>query len=195
MGTLADLLSSRVKAETLRLLFGPGAGELHVREIARRAGLAEATVRQELKRLERLGIVTSRRDGNRTLYRAAAGHPVYAELRGLVLKTSGLADVLRDALSSPRIRVAFVFGSVAEGAEQADSDVDLMVVGELTLRQVARMLSGVSSRLGREVNPHVLAPAELARRRKAREHFVSTVLRAAKLFVIGNAHDLEAVGR
>jgi len=195
MGTLADLLSSRVKAETLRLLFGPGAVELHVREIARRAGLAEATVRQELKRLQRLGIVSSRKDGNRTLYRAATGHPVYEDLRGLVLKTSGLADVLKEALSALRVVVAFVFGSVAEGAAQADSDIDLMVVGDLTLRQVAKALSGVSSRLGREVNPHVLAPAEFARRRKARDHFLSTVLKAGKIFVIGDADDLEAVGR
>ena len=130
MDTLADLLSSRVKAETLRLLFGPGAGELHVREIARRAGLNEATVRQELKRLRRLGLVISRKDGNRTLFRAATEHPLYPDLRGLVLKTSGLADVFREAIASPRIRVAFVFGSVAEGTEEPGSDVDLMVVGQ-----------------------------------------------------------------
>lgn len=195
MDALADLLSSRVKAQALRLLFGPGAGELHVREIARRAGLNEATVRQELRRLLRLGLVTSRKDGNRTLYRAAGGHPLYPDLRGLVLKTVGLADVLREALASPRIRVAFVFGSVAEGAEEPRSDVDLMVIGDLTLRQLSKMLSGVSLRLNREVNPHVFTPREFARRKRARDHFLTTVRRAAKIFVIGDAHDVEAVGR
>lgn len=195
MNALADLLSSRVKAEVLRLLFGPGAGELHVREIARRAGLNEATVRQELRRLHRLGLVTNRRDGNRSLFRAATGHPLYPDLRGLVLKTSGLADVLREAIASPRIRVAFVFGSVAEGAEEPGSDVDLMVVGELTLRRLTKMLSGASSRLGREVNPHVLTPREFAHRTRARDHFLRTVLGDAKVFVIGDAHELGAVGR
>lgn len=195
MDTLADLLSSRVKAETLRLLFGPGAVELHVREIARRAGLNEATVRQELKRLRRHGLVIRRRDGNRTLFRAATEHPLYPDLRGLVLKTSGLADVLREAIASPRIRVAFVFGSVAEGTEEPGSDVDLMVIGDLSLRELAKKLSGVSERISREVNPHVLTAKEYATRRRARDHFVSTVRRAAKVFVLGDAHDLEAVGR
>ena len=195
MNSLADLLSSRVKAEVLRLLFGAGAAELHVREIARRAGLNEATVRQELSRLRRLGVVTSRKDGNRSLYRAAAGHPLYPDLRGLVLKTSGLADVLREAIASPRIRVAFVFGSVAEGTEEPASDVDLMVIGDLTLRDLTKMLSGVSARLNREINPHLLSPDEFAKKRRARDHFLTTVRRGAKVFVTGDVHDLEAVGR
>lgn len=194
MDALADLLSSRVKAETLRLLFGPGAGELHVREIARRAGLHEATVRQELRRLLRIGVVASRKDGNRTLYRAAPGHPLHAELRGLVTKTSGLADVLRKALASARIRAAFVFGSVAEGTEGPESDVDLMVVGGLTLRDLSKMLSGVSSRLHREVNPHVFTPKEIAKRLATRDHFVTSVWQGRKLFVVGDANDLAAVG-
>jgi uncharacterized protein len=195
MGALADLLSSRVKAEILRLLFGPGAGELHVREMARRARLNEATVRQELKRLDRLGVVTCRKDGNRLAYRAAASHPLHPELRGIVLKTCGLADVLREAIASPRVRVAFVFGSVAEGTESPDSDIDLMVIGDVTLRQLAGMLSGVASRLGREINPHVLSPKEFAARRRARDHFLATVRRGPKIFVVGDADELESVGR
>ena len=195
METLTELLSSRVKAETLRLLFGPGAGELHVREIARRAGLNEATVRQELKRLMGLGLLAYRRDGNRSFYRANTEHPLYPDIRSLVLKTSGLVDVLHEALVSPEIRVAFVFGSLADGTEKPGSDVDLMVIGEPTLRQVTKMLSGVSSRLGREVNPHVFRPQEFARRMKSRDRFLTAVRGGSKLFIVGSAHELEAVGR
>ena len=195
MDALARLLSSRVKAETFRLLFGPGAGELHVREIARRAGLNDATVRQELKRLTDLRLLTCRRDGNRAFYRANAEHPLYAEIRGLVLKTSGLADALREALASPDIRAAFIFGSLAEGTEKPGSDVDLMVIGDLTLRRVAKLLSGVQSRLGREINPHVLTPQEFAKRRRVRDHFLTALWGAPKLFVVGDAHELEAMGR
>jgi predicted nucleotidyltransferase len=195
MDALADLLSSRVKAEAFRLLFGPGSPELHVREIARRAGLNEATVRQELKRLLGLRLLACRKDGNRTLYRADERHPLHPDIRNLVLKTSGLADVLREAIASPDIRVAFVFGSLAEGTEVPGSDVDLMVVGELTLRRLTKMLPRASSRLGREINPHVLTSKEFARRRGARDHFLTTVLTASRIFVIGDAHDLEAVGR
>src|SRR5262245_25551522 len=107
MSLLIELVSSRVKAEIFRLLFGTRGRELHVREIERQSGLADATVRQELKRLSRLGVVEARQDGNRTYYRANTSHPVYADIRNLVLKTSGLVDVLREPLTDPDVRVAF----------------------------------------------------------------------------------------
>ncbi|MGE3434942.1 MAG: nucleotidyltransferase domain-containing protein [Blastocatellales bacterium] len=194
MNTLAELLSSRVKAEIFRLLFGVAPCELHVREIERQSGLADATVRQELRRLSRLGVVESRRDGNRTYYRANIRHPLYPDIRGLTLKTSGLAGVLREALTHPGIRLAFVFGSMAAGAEKAESDVDLMVVGAVSLRQLSKLLSGVSAKVGREINPHVLTAEEFVRRKKARDHFVSAVSGAPKLFVIGSEDELEAMG-
>jgi predicted nucleotidyltransferase len=194
MDRLSLLLSSRVKAQILRLLFGVAAPELHLREIARRAGLNDATVRQELRRLAALDLVEIRKDGNRSYVRAKSAHPLFAELRGLVLKTSGLVDVLREALDSSDIRVAFVFGSVAAGTERAHSDVDLMVIGSVPLRQLSARLSGVTERIGREVNPHAIKPEEFAKRARAKDHFVSTVLAAPKLFVIGGDRELAGVG-
>lgn len=191
MNTLALLLSSGVKAELFRLLFGIGTHELHVRELERQSGFALSTVRQELKNLVRLGLVHARQSGNRTYYRGNSTHPLYPEIHNLVLKTSGLADVLRDALGKVGIQVAFVFGSIASGAETSDSDIDLMVIGTVSLRQLSTRLAGVSAKLGRELNPHILTPAEFARRQKSQDHFVSTVLNAPQLFVIGDAHELE----
>src|SRR5438445_582857 len=98
MDNLTRLLSSHVKAEVFRLLFGPDARELHVREIARRARLNDATVRQELKRLAGLHLVAGRRSGNRAYYRAEQSNPLYSDIRNIVLKTSGLVDILRQAL-------------------------------------------------------------------------------------------------
>jgi predicted nucleotidyltransferase len=194
MDTLSRLLSSRVKAELLRLLFGVDAAELHLREIARRAKLNDATVRQELRRLTDLRLVEVRRSGNRLYLCANRNHPLYPDLRALVLKTSGLADVLRSALGADGIRVAFVFGSLANGTEKPGSDIDLMVVGDLSLRQLARQLDGVSAQLGREINPHVFRPKELAARRHAKDHFISTVLAAPKIFVIGDDSELAGLG-
>jgi predicted nucleotidyltransferase len=191
---LAELLSSRVKAEIFRLLFGVAPQELHGREIERQSGLADATVRQELKRLLRLGIVKSRLDGNRTYYRADARHPLYPDIRNMVLKTSGLGEVLREALVSPDIKLAFVFGSLAAGTESAESDIDLIVIGTISLRQLVKLLSGVAARLGREINPHVFTVEEFTRRKKAHDHFISTILAAPKLFVIGGEHELKAMG-
>ena len=195
MNTLVDLLSSRVKAEVFRLLFGTIRGELHVREIERQSGLADATVRQELKRLARLGLVVARRDGNRTYYHANNLHPLYPDIRNLVLKTSGMLDLLRGALVHPSIQVAFVFGSMAVGTANAHSDIDLMVIGTIRLRQLGKQLSAVAAKMGREINPHVLTSEEFAQRKNDRDHFLTTVLKAPRLFAIGSEHELETMGR
>lgn len=191
---LSLLLSSKARAEVFRLLFGTGDRELHSREIARRAGLNDATVRQELRNLVQLGLVEGRRSGNRLYYRACEEHPLYPEIHNLVLKTSGLSSVLREALESAPIQAAFVFGSVAAGEEAARSDIDLMVIGSISLRELSKCLAGVAERLGREINSHVLEPGEFIRRRRARDHFVTSIMRGPKLFVIGNERDLRELG-
>ena len=195
MNRLAELLSSRARAEIFRLLLSGTGEELHVREIERRSGLNDSTLRQELRKLVRLDLVQSRRDSNRVYYRAKTESPLYPEIRNLVLKTSGLSDVLKSALMDKRIRVAFVFGSIARGDEKAGSDVDLMVIGQLGLRDLSRLLSGIEEKIGREVNPHVLRQEEFKKRVRAREHFVSSVMETPKIFIIGSQRELEAMGR
>ena len=195
MNRLAELLSSRARAEIFRLLLSGTGEELHVREIERRSGLNDSTLRQELRKLVRLDLVQSRRDSNRVYYRAKTENPLYPEIRNLVLKTSGLSDVLKSALMDKRIRVAFVFGSIAHGDEKAGSDVDLMVIGQLGLRDLSRLLSGIEEKIGREVNPHVLREEEFRKRIRAKEHFISSMMETPKIFLIGSQNELEAMGR
>jgi DNA-binding transcriptional ArsR family regulator len=195
MNTLAEILSSRVKAEIFCLLFGHAERELHLRELERRSGSSVSAVRQELKRLVRLGLVEARKDGNRTYYRASRIHPLFADLRNLVLKTSGLVEVLRDALKALKIRAAFVFGSLASGAERAHSDVDLLVIGDAGFREVCDALADVTQTLGRDVNTVAFSPDEFVRRKKDDDHFLTTVLSAPKLFVIGDDNELEGLAR
>ncbi|MBI2458867.1 MAG: nucleotidyltransferase domain-containing protein [candidate division NC10 bacterium] len=191
MNALAELLSSRGRAEVFRLLFGLSDAPLHLREIQRRAGLSLGTIQQELRKLKRLGLLDSRADGNRLWYQANRGHPLYPEIHRLVLKTSGLVDVLRTTLKDPRIEWAFVFGSIARGEETAGSDVDLMVVGDLGLRGVTSLLSGVADQIGREVNPHVFRRAELMKRKSAGESFLIRILAEPKIFVVGDPREFE----
>lgn len=195
MTELMDIVSSRVKAEVMRLLFGLQPTELHLRELARQSGLALGTVQQELRRLTRIGVVSARRDGNRVYYRANVRHPLHPELRSLVLKTSGLVEVLRQALGDRRVALAFVFGSVARGDAGAGSDVDLMVIGAVSLRRLTGLLSGVANQLGRELNPHALTPEEFRDRKHRGDHFLRAVLASPKLFVCGTEDELEAMGR
>lgn len=195
MNALADLLSSNVKAEVFRLLFGLHHEPLHLRELERRSGLAVSTVQQELSRLKRLGLVEARPDGNRTYFAAREDHPLYSEIRGLVLKTSGLADVIRRALEKDkRINIAFIFGSLAQAREQAHSDIDLLVVGDIGLRDVTKLLSGIPDKVGREINPKVFTPQEFRRRKRTGDHFLNRVLAEPRIFILGNEHELGTMG-
>jgi len=194
MNILAELLSSRVRAEVFRLLFGVNESELHGRELARRSRVNESALRQELRKLKRIGLVRARRAGNRVYYRSNTDHPLYSEIHRLVLKTGGLVDVISEVLTGARIKVAFVFGSVAEGKETASSDVDLMVVGSLGLRELTSLLGRTAEKLEREINPHVLTEVEYQDRIERADHFVTNVLSGPKLFVVGSQDDLEAMG-
>lgn len=195
MNVLAQILSSRVRAEIFRLLFGVHASELHMRELEREAGCTIGPVQSELKKLLGLQLVVSRRSGNRLYYRANRNHPLYPEIRSLVLKSSGLCDYLAECLNArDDIAFAFVFGSVAVGNEGAASDIDLMVIGDIGLRGLSGLLADFRSSIGREVNPHVFSREEFMRRRKEGEHFIASVLNSPRLFVKGTEDDLTEMG-
>jgi predicted nucleotidyltransferase len=195
MKILSEILSSRARAEVFRLLFDGSQRELHVREIERRSGFSDRTVRDELARLLKFDLVCKRKDSNRIYYRANQDHPLYPEIVRIVIKTVGLVDVLRDALSGENISFAFVFGSVASGEEAAGSDVDLMIVGDITLRDVSGLLSGLEAKVGRQINPFVITPTELKARLGSEDYFIMRVVSGPKLFIIGKAEDVEKLAR
>ena len=191
MNLLAEILSSKIRGEVFRILFGVDDNALHLREIERRSGLTIGTVQQEIKKLLKLDLIKRQRDGNRIYYQANREHPLYTEIRNIVLKTTGLAEVIKGALSaSPDIKIAFVFGPIAHQTEKAASDVDLMVIGTLGLRKLTGLLTGVSVRVGRDINPHVFSEKEFVRRKKGRDHFLNQVLESSKIFIIGTENDL-----
>ena len=195
MGLLSEILSSNIRAEIFRNLFGVSQQSLHLREIERRTGFAVGTVQQEIKKLLRLDIITQIKDGNRVYYKANTNHPLYPDIRNLVIKTKGLADLLKDALSSEtKIKIAFVFGSVARQEEKAISDVDLMVISDIGLRRLTGLLMDVSSKLGREINPHSLTEKEFIKRKKEKDHFLQQVLKSPKIFIVGKEDELSAMG-
>ena len=120
---------------------------------------------------------------------------MFEELRALVLKTVGLADVLRAALApvSKDIRAAFVYGSIAKGQDTAASDIDLMVVNDhLTHADLFTALEQATTQLGRKVSPTIYSSKELAKRAKGENAFVTRVLAQPKLWLIGDERDLAA---
>lgn len=162
-----------------------------MREIARQTGFAIGTIQTELKKLVSLELIHQRRDGNRTYFTPNLEHPLYPEIHGLVLKTNGLVDLLKTAIEPVKsIKIAFVFGSVAEQQEKSGSDVDVMIIGELGLRQTVQILSGMAEKIGREINPHVVGEQEFSKRLRESDHFISSVVKTDKLFIVGNENDL-----
>jgi predicted nucleotidyltransferase len=193
--SIADALFTKGQQRVLAVLFGTPSRSYYANEIIAMAGTGTGAVQRELARLEGAGLVTVKHVGKQKHYQANTDAPVFAELRALVLKTSGLADVLRAALApvSASIQAAFVYGSVAKHEDSATSDVDLMVITErLTYADLFAALEDASNRLGRAVNPTVYAPSELARRVQQGNAFMKRVLSQPKIWVVGTERDLAA---
>lgn len=194
MDILSEILSSRIRAAIFRLLFGFDAKEIYMRDLERRSGFSIGAMQTELKKLLRFELVEKRKDGNRIYFQANKAHPLYSDLRNIVLKTNGIADIIKDALiHSDAIRYAFIFGSFARKEETPASDIDLMVIGDLGLRQLTKMLSGLSDKLYREINPHCLSEQNFISRKNAGEPFINRICEESRLFIIGDENDFAAM--
>jgi predicted nucleotidyltransferase len=192
---LADALFGSAQQRVLAVLFGEPGRSFYGKEIIGLARSGSGAVQRELARLEASGLVTAKRVGRQKHYQANADSPVFEELRSLAIKTFALTDVLRAALApvTPRIRAAFVYGSIAKGTDTAASDIDVMIVADrLTYADLFRALDEASTRLGRKIAPTIYSAAEVAERRKQHNAFVERVLAQPKLWLIGAERDLPA---
>ena len=187
-GSLADALFSGTQQRVLAWLFGQPERSFYATELIGLAGAGSGAVQRELARLAQSGLVTARAVGNQKHYQANPEAPIYTELCGIVQKTVGLAEPLREALAplAARIRAAFVYGSIAKREDTASSDIDLMLISDdLAYSDLYAALEAVSNRLGRTVNPTIYTPQELAKRVKRKEAFATRVLAQPKLWLIG----------
>ncbi len=189
---LSSLLFSDYRRRVLGLLLLHPDTTYHVRELARLTGTSAGTLHKELTKLTNGGVLRRQEVGNQVRYSADRDCPVFEELASILRKTSGLVDVLIDALSGieKNIALAFVFGSVARGEQQSNSDVDVMLVGSLGFADAVRALHPVQATLQREINPVVYSLEEFRRRAASDDSFVREVLAEPKLFVVGNENEL-----
>jgi len=186
----AKLLFSNYHLQLLAVLYMRPEDSFHVRELERLTGLSVGTAHRELARMRKTGLIMSERVGNLVRYRADRACPIFPEVQGIVRKTVGLADVLREALAplSSRIDIAFVFGSIAADTAGPHSDVDLIIVGDIDFAEVVGAMHELEPRLGRAVNPIVLDPAGWKKRRND-SAFVARVLRGPVIPLIGAIND------
>jgi predicted nucleotidyltransferase len=192
---LADALFPKVRQRVLAVLFGAPDRSFYANEVIALAQSGTGAVQRELAGLSEAGLLTVRKQGNQKHYQADASAPVFAELRGLVLKTMGLADVLRTALAplAAQIDIAFIYGSVARQQDTAQSDVDVMIVSDtLGYGDVFSALEAATVSLGRKVNPTLYTPVDLAKRVQNDNAFITRMWQQPKIWLIGSEEHIDA---
>jgi predicted nucleotidyltransferase len=192
---LLDGLLGRQTAAVLSVLLARPESRLYQRQIAQLAGLRLLQAQRALRALADLGVLLAQREGNRVYYSADPSCPILPELTAMVLKTAGLADVLREALTGVTgITLAFIFGSMAKGTGDAKSDVDVLIVGDGSFADISASLLPAQERLGREITPTVYSTEEFSERLNTKHHFLMRVLKETKIMLIGTPDDLERMG-
>lgn len=190
--SIGDALFTKTQQRVLGLLYGKPGQSFYTNEIVRMADMGRGTVRRELERLVSAGLLVITREGNQRHYQANKACPIYKELLGVVKKTFGIVDILREALSpfAEQIDWVFVFGSVASGKETASSDIDLMIIGEPGFSEVVAALYSIQETLGREINPKIFRKEEWVKRRDSNDAFLKDVLAKPRMDVMGNEDEL-----
>ena len=195
---LGDALFTKTQQRVLAILFSAPDRSFYLNEIVRLSGAGNGAVHRELATLHSCGLVTAGLIGNQKHYQANRAAPIFEELRGIVVKTFGMVDVLRAALQplSGKIAVAFVYGSVAKGTDKAGSDIDVMIVAEKSgYHDVLAALEPVRVSLGREVNPSIFRRVEFEKQAREDGGFLSRVMEGPKLFLIGAESDIPQPGK
>jgi predicted nucleotidyltransferase len=193
--SLANIFPNATVLEVLAiLLLNPGR-EFYQRELVEKTGRAVLQVQRALRRIEAAELLIKSNRGNRAYYTANKQSPVFEDLKGMVLKTVGLGDMLREALIplQRQIHVAFIFGSFAAGTESPTSDIDLLLVGDVSSRKASGIFGDISRRVNREFNPIVYSVDEFQKKAQEGNRFVHDLITGPKIWLIGSHDDLARI--
>ena len=198
MGTKGDdqfpgrSLFGHTRSALLAMLYGHADQSFYLRQLVRAVGAGHGAVQRELKHLAEMSLIVRKVQGNQVRYQANSHSPIFSELKSLITKTVGIHDAIRSALASlgAEVQIAFVYGSVASQKERANSDIDLMVLGNAPFSDVVSALASAQKQLGRDINPTVFPISEFRSKFAAGNHFLRNVMREKKLFVLGSENEL-----
>ena len=193
--SIAEALFGKAQRAVLTLLFGQSGRAFYVRELVSAAGTGASQVQKELDNLARAGLVLREPRGNQVWFRANPASPVFVELKSLVAKTFGIADIVREALQpfSTKIVAAFIYGSVARGEHDAASDVDVLVISDLAPSRFAPVQLELGDTLGRRISLVLYDAAEFGRHLSTQEHFVRTVMSQPKIWLYGSEESIKSL--
>ena len=165
--------------------------EYYSREIERELRSNFEAIRTELINLEKIGLLRSRISGKQRYYSINTGHVLFPEFKSMILKTVGLGSVLKNAFKEAnKIEIAFIYGSYAKNAEDVESDIDLFVIGSVSIRDLQTVISDIESKFQREINPTIYPREELQSKFRSKNHFILSVLKEPKIFLKGDEHGL-----
>jgi predicted nucleotidyltransferase len=189
---MLNSLLTKTKQKILGPVFLNSDREFYLREITRMTGVSHGTLHRELKTLVSDGILNSRKQGNQVFYSVNKENPIFAELKGIVLKTFGIIDILQTVIKpfKKKIKVGFIYGSIARGEDTARSDIDVMIIGEITFLETAEAFEKAEKSLGREINPTIYPISEFRTKVKEDNHFINSILNSQLIFFAGSIDDL-----
>jgi DNA-binding transcriptional ArsR family regulator len=184
---LVKLFTSKLRVEILALFFSRSEEALYLGEIVKLTGEDRGNISRELRNLENIGLLVSRKEGNLKYYSLNRGYLLYDELRSIIQKTRGVTGTLKETLSKVQdIDYAFIYGLIASGTETAKSDIDLMVIGEIPLESLLKLMKGPEKSLGREINPSLYGVKEYKRRMKKKDPFIVRVMKEPRIMLMGD---------
>lgn len=191
MSQISNALFTRTQQKVFGLVFGQPTKSFYTNEIIKRTGMGVATIKRELEKLSRANIITKTKIGNQLHYQANTECPVYNELVSICRKTFGLADTIHDAIEvlKNKIAWAFIFGSIASGSDVNSSDIDLMIIGDVTYSETVEALYPVQEMVQRNINPKIYTAEEWRGLFEMENGFIIQVLEKPIINVLGDGHE------
>ncbi len=184
-------LFSSTRAELLGLFFNNPDDRFYLREIARHIGKDAAGIKRELDNLVKIGLLAKEKRGVQKYYFANKNSPIFAEMKGLIFKTTGAQGAMKTSLSRLKgVQTAFIYGSYARGSEKEDSNINLMVIGQANITELNDMVMSLEDKLKRDIDYLVFDEQEYRKRKESKDPFIRELLRGKKIFLVGNEDGL-----
>jgi len=179
--------------EVLATLFLNSEEAIHQSKIVHLSGLRVIQVQRALQRLREAELIEEYQQGKMVYYKLRNNHPVLIDLKNILYKTFLLAEPFKNAFNkfTQQIDCAFIYGSFANGTETGQSDIDLFIVGNFSLKKISSVITPIAKQLQREVNPVLYSKAEFISKVRAKEHFITSVMHSKKLWLVGEENELK----
>jgi predicted nucleotidyltransferase len=194
---LKELFTSEIRILLLNAFLMNPDSEYYLRQLAGKFNVSPRQISVELQNLKKIELITRRISGKQHYYRINNSHPIFHELQNIFIKTIGVKSVIEKSLKKfiNLINFAFIYGSMAKGDASANSDIDLMIIGEISGRKISSEMIHAGNKINREINFNIISFEEFSNRLKSNDHFINSIYKDSRLFLIGDQNEFERLGK